>query len=88
MTGPRLLSAMEKRLLADSLRAAAAEARRTRSAAIEGLSIGGKKDSGPAEKTVVIDQLYLDELARRAHNLELLASEVVELDVRLEKVLS
>lgn len=74
---PRLLSKEEKQLLADALRAAAAETRRTRHAA-----------SAHSAPPGMGRQAYIDSLDRRAQAQDRLASEISELDVRLEKVLS
>ena len=76
MTGPRLLSREERRMLADALRMLAAEARKARSRAL-------------TDPRLVCNQAvtaHVDALAVRASSADRLAAEITELEVRLERM--
>lgn len=78
MSASRVLTRDERRLLADALRLLAAETRRTKSNALANPNTIGRLSV----------TAQVDELARRAGTADRLAAEVVEYEVRLEKVVS
>jgi hypothetical protein len=78
MSGARLLTKEEKRLITDALRAAAKEARRAKGHAL----------TDPHFVCSASVTAHVDELARRAATADRLASEINEHELRLEKVVS
>lgn len=78
MSATRLLTREERRLIADGLRALAAETRKAKSRAL----------TDPKLICSAAVSAHVDELARRAGTADRLAAELSEYEVRLEKVVS
>lgn len=78
MTGPRVLSKDEKRLLADALRLLGSETRRAKSNAL----------ANPRTIGIQSVSAHVDALALRAGLCDRLAAEISDYEVRLEKVVS